>query len=79
MDATAKNGSHLRVRTGHEDAYIATAIPLAACITQMLELDLFSQSGLYLMGHFLKTDRFLEDVEHMGMEVKIEREHVAQE
>jgi hypothetical protein len=79
VDARAQNGSHLRVRTGHEDAYVATAIPLAACMTQMLELDLFSQSGLHLMGHFLNADKFLEDVERMGMEVTIEHEPVARE
>ena len=48
-------------------------------MTQMLEMDLISQSGLHLMGHFLKTDKFLEDLERMGMEVKIEHEYVAPE
>jgi len=76
VDATARNGSRMRIKVGHEDAYIATAIPLAACMTQMLEMDLFSQSGLHLMGHFLKSDKFLKDIESMGMDVKIEHEHV---
>ncbi len=79
VDATAQNGSRMCLRVSHRDAYIATAIPLAACITQMLELDLFSQSGLHLMGHFLKADRFLEDAERMGMEVTIEQEQAAPE
>jgi saccharopine dehydrogenase (NAD+, L-lysine-forming) len=75
-DATAQNGNRMCIRVGHEDAYIATAIPLAACMIQMLEMDLISQSGLHLMGHFLKADKFLEDLESMGMDVKIEHEHV---
>jgi len=78
-DATAQNGSRMCLRVSHRDAYIATAIPLAACMIQMLELDLFSQSGLHLMGHFLNADKFLEDVERMGMEVTIEQEPVARE
>lgn len=72
LNATAQSGSRLRIRLGHEDAYVATAIPLSACMIQMLESDLFSQTGLHLMGYFLKAERFLADVESMGMEVKIE-------
>jgi saccharopine dehydrogenase (NAD+, L-lysine-forming) len=76
VDATAQNGSRMRIRLVHEDAYIATAIPLAACMTQMLAMDLFSQKGLHLMGHFLKADKFLEEIKSMGMKVEIEREQV---
>lgn len=79
VDAMAQNGSRMCITIGHEDAYIATAIPLAACMIQMLEEDLFSQSGLHLMGHFLKPERFLEDVKNLGMEVEIEHEHAAPE
>ena len=50
VDATAQNGSRMRIRLGHEDAYVATAIPLAACMIQILKSDLFSQSGLHLNG-----------------------------
>ena len=70
-DAKAWNGSRMCLRVSHKDAYIATAIPLAACIIQMLDEDLFSQKGVHLMGHFLNTEKFLEDVENMGMDVKI--------
>lgn len=78
-DARAHNGSRMRIRVSHTDAYIATAIPLTACMIQMLDEDLFSQKGVHLMGHFLNTEKFLEDVENMGMDVTIEHTHVAPE
>jgi hypothetical protein len=70
LDAEAQNGEHMQVRISYDDAYIATAIPLAACVTQMLGSDLISQSGVHLMGHFLKPGKFLEDISEMGMVVE---------
>ena len=72
--AATRNGSRMWVRLAHEDAYVGTAIPLAACMTQMLEPGPARRAGLHLMGHFLETDRFLKQVESMGMNVRIERD-----
>ena len=76
VDATTHDGNRIRVRLGHEDAYAATAIPLAACVIQMLEPGSVRQPGLHFMGHCLETDRFLKDVESMGLNVTIERDLV---
>jgi len=77
VDATTPNGSRIRVGLGHEDAYVATAIPLTACVIQMVGLGLAHQPGLHLMGHLLRTDRFLADLESMGMNVTVERREPA--
>jgi hypothetical protein len=70
LDAVSHGGKSLRVRTAHEDAYIGTAIALAACMIQMLDTGMLEQSGLHLMGHFLKPDRFLDDIADLGMRVE---------
>jgi hypothetical protein len=70
-EAEARDGGRLRVQVGHEDAYVATAIPVAACVMQMLDDDLSSASGLFLMGHLLETERFLQDIQMMGMDVTV--------
>jgi hypothetical protein len=59
---------------GHDDAYAGTAIPLAACVLQMLDTDETIRAGLHLMGHVLRTDRFLKDLQSMGMDFRIVRE-----
>jgi len=73
-DATARDGTRLRIQVGHDDAYAGTALPLAACVLQMLDADEKIRTGLHLMGHALSTDRFLKDVQSMGMGVRIVRE-----
>ncbi len=54
VDAEAQNSKNVTISVGHRNAYIATAISLSACISQMLEKDLFSQKRVFLMGHFFK-------------------------
>ncbi|MEJ2189023.1 MAG: saccharopine dehydrogenase NADP-binding domain-containing protein, partial [Acidobacteriota bacterium] len=73
-DATTRDGNRLRIQVGHHDAYAGTAIPLAACVLQMLDADEKIRVGLHLMGHILRTDRFLKDLRSMGMGVTMVRE-----
>ena len=70
--ATAPDGRRVLMRISHENAYIATAIPLAACIIQMLESKRLSSRGLHLMGHFLEPAPFLDLIRDMGMTVDID-------
>ncbi|MCG8337869.1 MAG: saccharopine dehydrogenase NADP-binding domain-containing protein [Proteobacteria bacterium] len=72
VNALAHNNNRILVRVSHSDAYQATAIPLAACIIQMLEMDLISQYGMHLMGHFLDSDEFLRKIAQLGMDVIVE-------
>lgn len=78
-NASARDGRRICARIGYENAYVATAIPLAACVLQILESDLSSKRGLHLMGQFLETNRFLDDIESMGMDVSVDREPSAQQ
>jgi hypothetical protein len=77
VNATTHDGSRIRVRLGHEDAYVATAVPLAACVIQLLEPSSAPQTGLHFMGHSLETDRFLKDVKSMGLNVTTGRDLIS--
>lgn len=70
LDAVSHGGRISRVWAANEDAYIGTAIALAACMIQMLDTGMLQQSGLHLMGHFMKPDRFLDDIADLGMSVE---------
>ena len=53
---------------GHEDAYKATAIPTMAFLLQYLDGSLHC-CGVHMMGHCVDPDRFLADMQGMGMHV----------
>ena len=72
INALGFNEKKFAMSVSHADPYIATAIPLAACITQMIETDLFEKKGLHLMGHLLSPSKFLEDIKRLGMNVNID-------
>jgi saccharopine dehydrogenase (NAD+, L-lysine-forming) len=55
----------LRVAVDHADGYIATAIPTVACLLQVLDGTV--ESGVQMMGHAVDVDRFMGDLERLGM------------
>jgi saccharopine dehydrogenase (NAD+, L-lysine-forming) len=59
---------HLDVFLRHEDGYLFTAIPVVACVKQMLDGSI-RKPGLWLMGHAVQPIRLLADMEAMGIEI----------
>ena len=58
-----------RLRLAHEDGYWFTAIPVAACVKQLLE-GTIRQPGLHMMGHLIDPEPFLMDMQTMGISVE---------
>jgi saccharopine dehydrogenase (NAD+, L-lysine-forming) len=60
----------------HEDGYVATAIPVVAALLQMLDGSA-RRPGVHVMGHIVDPGRHLEDMERMGMKVRLSMTEVA--
>lgn len=65
-----KNGqpAKFRVTAEHADAYIFTAIPVVACVQQILAGTL-AVPGLHLMGHVVEPNGLMKDMVSMGMKI----------
>lgn len=57
-----------RITAEHADAYMFTAIPIAAFVQQYLDGDI-STPGLHLMGHIVDPVRLMKDMESMGIKI----------
>jgi saccharopine dehydrogenase-like NADP-dependent oxidoreductase len=55
----------------HEDGYVFTAIPVAACLLQYLDGSM-KKPGLWTQANIVEPDRLIRDMERMGIEVKIQ-------
>lgn len=53
----------------HEDGYMITAIPVAACLLQYLDGSI-RKPGLWLQALVVEPERFMNDMERMGLEVR---------
>jgi hypothetical protein len=62
--------AELRMTVYHEDGYLLTAAPMAACLFQMLN-GAIRRPGLHLQALFVETERMLTDMQRMGIEVEI--------
>lgn len=59
----------------HEDGYLFTAIPVAACLLQYLDGSI-RRPGLWLQAHAVDPDRLMVDMEQMGIEVIVRQSEV---
>ncbi|MBK8489698.1 MAG: saccharopine dehydrogenase NADP-binding domain-containing protein [Saprospirales bacterium] len=65
-----KNGEEVRfrIRLSHEDGYVITAVPVVACLMQVLD-NTIRKPGLWRQAIIVEPVRFLEEVERMGVAV----------
>ena len=61
--------AYRELRISHEDGYLLTAAPVAACLLQYLD-GTIRQPGLWLMAHLVEPGRLLEDLVRMGISVE---------
>jgi hypothetical protein len=70
-----KDGKSLSVKmtARHDDVYEFTAMPVGAFLSQYLDGSL-KTPGIWMMGHLVDPERFVEDLERMGAKVEVEVE-----
>ncbi|MCP1391869.1 MAG: saccharopine dehydrogenase NADP-binding domain-containing protein [Methanothrix harundinacea] len=61
----------IRMTARHDDVYEFTAMPIAAFLNQYLD-GTVKLPGLWMMGHLVDPERFVEDLVRMGAEVEME-------
>ena len=63
-----KNGkpARLDVSIAHRDGYELTAVPVVACLLQVLDGSA-RRPGLWMMGHLVEPQRLFEDMQRMGV------------
>ncbi|MEJ2613683.1 MAG: saccharopine dehydrogenase NADP-binding domain-containing protein [Ignavibacteriaceae bacterium] len=54
----------------HPNGWIGTAIPVAACVLQLLD-GTINKPGLFRMGELVEVERFKNDISNLGIEMKI--------
>ena len=62
---TAGKPAEYRLIISHANGYDLTAIPVAACILQLLD-GTACKPGLWMMGHLVESDRLMRDMAAMG-------------
>ena len=73
LEAQGKNnGEKASIETtlSHEDGYAFTAIPVVACLLQYLD-GTIKKPGLHWMGQLIEPVRLMDDMEKMGIKIKI--------
>jgi len=60
--------ARFEMAVSHEDAYDLTAIPVVACLEQVLDGSA-RRPGLWMMGHLVDPLRLFRDMEAMGVQV----------
>ena len=65
-----RNGKPARVEAAisHRDGYELTAIPVAACLLQVLDGSA-RKPGMWMMGHLVDPQRLFDDMQRMGVQV----------
>jgi saccharopine dehydrogenase (NAD+, L-lysine-forming) len=58
--------ARLRLFLSHEDAYVFTAVPVVACLLQILDGST-RKPGLHFMGHLVDPARLLRDMQRVGI------------
>lgn len=75
-DSGGGEGAKLRVSVSHPDAYVLTAVPVVACLLQLL--DGGTKPGFHYQAHIVEPKRFLSDLERLGLNVSIEKMEAAE-
>ena len=67
-----KNDQYItrRLKIGHEDGYLLTALPVVACLLQYLDGSI-RKPGLWMQGNVVEPLRFFNDLKRMGAEIEI--------
>lgn len=60
--------TQIKTRLFHEDGYWFTAIPVVACLLQVLDGSI-RKPGLHWMGQIVDPNRLMNDMEKMGIEI----------
>ncbi len=60
----------MQVIISHPDGYLFTAIPVAACLLQYLDGSI-DRSGLWMQALIVEPTRFMQDMQRMGINIKI--------
>jgi NAD(P)-dependent dehydrogenase (short-subunit alcohol dehydrogenase family) len=64
------NPKMMELTAYHPDGYEITAIPTVACLLQYLDGSI-QKPGLWLQANVVDPSRFINDIERMGVEIKI--------
>ena len=78
LDAKGEANHHyeaLKLVISHDDGYKATAIAAVAGILQLLD-GTINEPGVVIMGHGVNPDRYLADIQRLGMKVRLKQSQV---
>ena len=74
MEAVGKVKNHnekMRITVSHENGFVATAIAAVAGVLQLLDGSI-NEPGVTIMGHGVNPDRYLQDIQRLGMKVLVQ-------
>jgi NAD(P)-dependent dehydrogenase (short-subunit alcohol dehydrogenase family) len=78
MEAEGRVNDHnekITLILSHEDPYVSTAIATVAGILQLLDGSI-GKPGVHIMGHGVEPNRYLADLERLGMSVHIDQQPI---